>query len=125
MPLLDFSEDSDEIKIFVNGEKVEADVPPVIIEDRTMVPVRAIFEALGAEVEWDDATKTVVSQLGDSTVTMQIGNKEITVNGEGKEIDVPAQILNDRTLVPVRAVSESYGAEVNWDPETRTVTVTK
>ncbi|MBE7015862.1 MAG: hypothetical protein E7417_03455 [Ruminococcaceae bacterium] len=125
MPLLNFSENNDEIKILVNGEKVTSDVPPVIIEDRTLVPVRAIFEALGAEVEWDDATKTVISKLGDSTVSMQIGNKDITVDGETKEIDVPAQIVNDRTLVPVRAVSESYGATVEWDADTKTVIITK
>ncbi len=125
MPLLDFSEDSDEIKVYVNGERIKSDVPPVIIEGRTMVPIRAIFEALGAEVQWDNDTKTVISQLGDSTATMQIGNKDITVNGEIREIDVPAQIVNDRTLVSLSAVSESYGCDVNWDQDTKTVTVTK
>lgn len=125
MPLLDFSEDSDEIKILVNGEKVESDVSPIIVDDRTLVPVRAIFEALGAEVDWDKNTRTVISKMGESTVSMQIGNKTITVNGEVKEIDVPAQIVNDRTLVPVRAVSESYGCLVDWDAETRTVIITK
>lgn len=125
MPLLDFTKDDDEIKILVNGEKIKSDVAPVIIDDRTLVPVRVIFEALGAEVEWDDETKTVISKMGESTVTMQIGNKSITVDGAIKEIDVPAQIVNDRTLVPVRAVSESYGCLVEWDDATKTVIITK
>lgn len=125
MPLLDFTKDDDEIKILVNGEKIKSDVAPVIVDDRTLVPVRVIFEALGAEVEWDDETKTVISKMGESTVIMQIGNKSITVDGVMKEIDVPAQIVNDRTLVPVRAVSESYGCLVDWDDATKTVIITK
>ena len=83
------------------------------------------LKALGAEVEWDDETKTVISEMGESTVTMQIGNKSITVDGVIKEIDVPAQIVNDRTLLPVRAVSESYGCLVDWDDATKTVIITK
>ena len=125
MPLLDFTDDSDEIKIYVNGKKVESDVAPVIIEDRTLVPVRAIFEAIGAEVSWDAETKTVSSVKDEAVVTMQIGSKNIFIDDVMKEIDVPAQIINDRTLVPVRAVSESYGLTVEWDAETKTVTITE
>lgn len=125
MPLLDFSEDSEEIKIYVNGKKIDPDVKPVIIDDRTLVPVRAIFEAIGVNVTWDSETKTVLSSKDDTIVTMQIGSKNIFVNENVKEIDVPAQIINDRTFVPVRAVSESYGLAVSWDMDTKTVTITE
>ena len=90
-----------------------------------MVPLRAIFEALGASVEWDDATKTVTSVKGDTTVKLTIGNAAITVNGEDKALDVPAQIVDSRTLVPVRAIAESFGCDVAWDDATKTVTITK
>ena len=108
-----------------NNQIISLDAPAMIYYDRTVVPVRAIFEGLGAEVNWDDENKTVISKLGDATVTMVIGEKSITVNDTATEIDVPAQIVNDRTLVPVRAVSESFGCGVEWDAETKTVIVTK
>ena len=126
MPMLDFSEmNSDEIKIYFNGSNLESDVQPMIIEDRTFVPLRVIFEALGAEVDWDGETGTVISKLGDSTVTLTIGENQIVVDGEARALDVPAQIVNDRTLAPVRAVSEAYGCDVQWNEAKRTVTITK
>jgi len=126
MPMHDFSEmNSDEIKIYFNGIKLESDVQPMIIEDRTFVPLRVIFEALGAEVDWDGETGTVISKLGDSTVTLTIGENQIVVDGEARALDVPAQIVNDRTLAPVRAVSEAYGCDVQWNEAKRTVTITK
>ena len=88
-----------------------------------MVPLRAIFEALGASVEWDDSTKTVTSERGDTKVSLTIGEAEIIVNGEAKALDVPGQIVDSRTLVPVRAIAESFGCEVGWDDPTKTVTI--
>jgi hypothetical protein len=112
-------------EITTNGEAKALDVPAQIIDSRTMVPLRAIFEALGASVEWDDATKTVTSVKGDTTVKLTIGKAAITVNGADKALDVPAQIVDSRTLVPVRAIAESFGCEVGWDDATKTVTITK
>ena len=112
-------------EIVTNGEAKALDVPAQIIDSRTMVPLRAIFEALGASVEWDDATKTVTSVKGDTTVKLTIGNAAITVNGAEKALDVPAQIVESRTLVPVRAIAESFGCDVAWDDATKTVTITK
>lgn len=112
-----------EISVKVNGEKVDFDVKPQIINSRTMVPLRAIFEALGANVEWDDATKTVKSQKGDITIELTIGAKEIKKNGQAITLDVPGQIVNSRTLVPVRAISEAYGCDVQWDDATKTVII--
>ena len=112
-------------EITTNGTAKALDVPAQIIDSRTMVPLRAIFEALGASVEWDDATKTVTSVKGDTTVKLTIGNAAITVNGADKALDVPAQIVDSRTLVPVRAIAESFGCDVAWDDATKTVTITK
>ena len=112
-------------EIEANGKAQALDVPAQIIESRTMVPLRAIFEALGASVEWDDATKTVTSVKGDTTVKLTIGQASINVNGEDKALDVPAQIVDSRTLVPVRAIAESFGCDVAWDDATKTVTITK
>ena len=112
-------------EITTNGEAKALDVPAQIIDSRTMVPLRAIFEALGASVEWDDATKTVTSVKGETTVKLTIGQASINVNGADKALDVPAQIVDSRTLVPVRAIAESFGCDVAWDDPTKTVTITK
>ncbi|MBR5535529.1 MAG: chitobiase/beta-hexosaminidase C-terminal domain-containing protein, partial [Clostridia bacterium] len=82
---------------------------PVIVNDRTLVPLRAIFEAMGAEVVWDDAAKTVKATREDTTISLAIGSDQLYVNGEAVTIDVPAQIINDRTMIPVRAIAESFG----------------
>jgi len=92
-----------------------------IVEGRTLVPLRAIFEALGATVEWNGETKTVNSALDKTQIKLTIGDKALYKNGEKVELDVPALIVNNRTLVPVRAVAESFGVEVEWDSKTRTV----
>ena len=114
-----------EITVKLNGENIDfADVKPQIINSRTMVPLRAIFEALGASVDWDDATKTVKSSKGDISIELTIGKNELKKNGKAVALDVPGQIVNSRTLVPVRAISEAYECEVNWEDKTKTVIIT-
>ncbi len=116
----------DTIKVLLNGTAIDfADVAPQIINDRTMVPLRAIFEALGAEVAWDDATKTVTAVKDDVTIKMTIGAASFTRNDETVALDSPATIVDSRTLVPVRAIAESFGSEVGWVAETKTVTITE
>lgn len=111
------------ITVTVNGTPVIFDQPPVIFKGRTMVPMRAIFEALGTQVNWDAEKQTVTATKGGITIMVQIGSQQATVNGAGKTLDVPAQIIKNRTMVPVRFISESLGAEVNWDAKSRTVTI--
>ncbi len=125
MPLLDFSKGSNEIEMYINGNKIESDVAPVITDNKVFLPVRAIFEAIGAEVEWDNETNTVISKLDGNTVNMQIGNDIIVVNGEIKEIDTPAQIINNRTLASVLTFTESYACDVIWDTESNIVNIIK
>lgn len=115
---------ADDIKVYVNSEQVEFDVKPIIEDERTLVPMRAIFEALGAEVDWDQETKTASAVRGNDTVSITINSNKLYRNNKEVELDVPAKIIDERTLVPVRAISESFDADVKWDGATQTVNIT-
>lgn len=113
-----------DISVELNGEKISFDQPPIIVDGRTLVPLRAISEALGAEVDWDENTQTITAVKDSVTVILTINSDEITVNGKINKIDVPAQLVNDRTLVPLRAISESFDCTVDWDDTSKTVIIT-
>ncbi|PWW29429.1 copper amine oxidase-like protein [Cytobacillus oceanisediminis] len=106
---------STNIMVLLDGEPLEFDQPPVIKSGRTLVPFRKIFEELGADVSYDSKTKTVAAVRADKVIKLKIGSVYTTVNGKTVKIDVPAQIINSRTMVPLRFVSESIGAKVSWD----------
>lgn len=116
----------EKVKLIINGTEVDfsGDQEPVIQNGRTLVPFRAAFEKMGAEVTWYDDIRLCEAVYGETTVGIAIGDTKVRL-GEGAEIesDVPAQIINGRTMVPLRILSESIGAEVNWDGATRTITV--
>ncbi len=114
---------ANDISVTIDGNAQAYDVMPVIEEGRTLVPMRAIFEALGANIEWEDATKTVTGTKGDTKVSLQIGNTTAKINDKDATLDVPAKILNDRTMVPVRFISETLGCNVGWDDATKTVII--
>lgn len=105
------------VRVMVNGRPLRFDQPPIIENDRTLVPLRTIFEALGANVEWEQSTQTVTATRDDITVTLTIGSDILYRNGEQVLLYVPAKLVGDRTLVPTRAVSEAFGAQVEWLPE--------
>ena len=113
-----------DIHIFVDGNPLEFDVQPRIINGRTMVPLRTIFEAMGATVEWDAHTQTVTATSERAIVKATINKKELTVNGTPVDLDVAPQIVDGRTLVPARFVAESFGADVTWVQASSTVTIT-
>lgn len=118
----------DDITVLVNGEAVVfEDQAPFIENERTLVPMRAIFEALGATVEWDGETQTVISYdpVSEVSIVLQIGSNKLFVNDKAVELDVAAKIVNERTMVPVRAIAEGMNCVVDWDQETTTVIVTK
>lgn len=101
-----------------NTVKIDADndaVVPVIENDRTLVPLRFLSENFDATVEWDGDTQTVTLTKGEDVIKMVIGQSTYTVNGEEKTLDCPAAIVNDRTMVPVRAVLESFGKQLSWN----------
>jgi len=114
---------ADVITVEIDGAKLESDVPPTIINDRTMVPLRAIFEALDAKVDWNDNTKTVTGTKGDTVISLTVGNSMATKNREIIALDSPPVIVDSRTLVPVRFISESLGCQVGWDGDKRLVTI--
>ena len=93
----------------------DAAVVPTIIDSRTLMPVRFISENFNADVQWDNATRTVSVVSGGKTITMKIDEKVINVDGVEQEMDVPAQIINSRTFIPLRAIAEALGKEVFWD----------
>ena len=103
--------DNDIVKIDPN----DANVTPIIIDDRTLVPVRFIAESFGMKASWDDATRKITLSGRGNTVEMTADSPDYTVNGEAKTLDVPAQIINDRTLIPLRAMAESIGRTVYWN----------
>lgn len=116
-----------EVSVVFDGEKMSFDVNPYIDNDRTLVPMRAIFEKAGATITWDGDSRTVIAayKVGDAQkfVILQIDNQNAFVDGEKKTLDVPAKIVNDRTFVPLRFVMEELGSEVTWDPDTYTVNI--
>ena len=117
-----------EVKVVIDGSEIEADQPAVIVDSRTMVPIRVIAETLGIEVNWEAETKTVTFSKDTLSASMVVGEAVLNVTkGEMTipvDIDAPAIIINSRTMVPVRFISENFGAEVDWDAETKTVSVT-
>ena len=109
----------------VNGEKKTMDVAPIIRNDRTMLPVRYVAEALGAEIGWDGATSTATLKTADTEIKITVGAAEAIVNGQAVKLDSPAFIENSRTYMPVRFVAETLGATVAWDAATSTATISK
>ncbi|HXK51746.1 MAG TPA: copper amine oxidase N-terminal domain-containing protein [Caldisericia bacterium] len=108
---------------YVNEEEFTLDVAPVILSGRTMVPLRFVSESLQATVNWEAETKTIVIHDHKKVITMTIGDVNVHVNGQLYVLDVPPVILEGRTMVPIRFVSEALGGSVSWDPKTQTVTI--
>lgn len=113
-----------DILVFIDGELLVPDDPPVIEDGRTLAPMRAFFEALGAEVKWESETETAIGIRNETVVEIPIGSTEPTVNGEIEKIQVPAKIINGRTYIPLRFVGEALGDEVEWDGEERRIDIT-
>ena len=113
----------------VNGETRYLDSPPIIKNGRTLVPIRAIVEALGGTVQWNPDEKRVDIILGSNHLILQVGNPNAYVNGVQKFIDasnnkVYPEIINGRTMLPLRFVAENLGCDVQWDSNTQTITIT-
>ena len=112
---------SDRISVFCDGLDLAFDVPPIKEDDRVLVPMRKIFEVLGASVDWDGETNTVTAIKDKTEISLEIGSNVMLKNGKKIELDVPAKVMHDRTLVPIRAVSEGLGARVEWDEKKQAV----
>jgi hypothetical protein len=113
------------IRLMVNGEDITSLSAPVIVNDRTLVPIRFVAEQLGADVQWDGEAYTVTIIKGNRTIFLTIGSHLVEYdNGESCIIsDVAPMIINDRTYVPIRLISNAFGIGISWDDATRTVSV--
>lgn len=105
---------SNEISIAVNDMKILSDVPPILVNDRTLVPVRLIAESLGAEVSWNEAAQEVTIKKGSDIIKMKIGESIIMKNGVSSAIDIASQVMDGRTMLPVRAVAEALSCKIDW-----------
>jgi alpha-tubulin suppressor-like RCC1 family protein len=116
-------QDINTIKVDLDGKELAFDQPPVLIDNRTMVPLRKIFEALGASINWDQSTSTVTATKGQIVVKLTIGSNVAYVNDKEVTLDSAAVVVNARTLVPVRFIGSSFGAKVTWDDITKSVVI--
>ena len=111
--------DGTELKIDDDGST------PIIENDTTLLPIRGVAEAIGADVEYTAATNTVSLFNDDTEVNMQLGSTEIEINGSTQQMSVAAQVVNDRTLIPLRAATEALGCDVSWDGENQQIILTR
>ncbi|MFC5701784.1 stalk domain-containing protein [Cohnella faecalis] len=118
------SGESSPVEVVLDGAKLQFDSPPVIKGGFTLVPIRKIVEAIGADVKWDPVGKTVLISKQGSTVQLKVGDKKAFVNGKAVTLDYEATVVNERTLIPLRFVSESFDVLVDWENATRTVYLT-
>lgn len=101
--------------VVLDGQQLAFDVAPTIDNGRTLVPLRTIFESLGADVTWDGETSTVTALKDDTTIRLQIGNANAYRNGNPVELDVSGKIVQGRTMVPLRFVGEALNCQVEWN----------
>lgn len=116
---------SPEIRVILDGEQLIFDVDPQIVQGRTLVPMRAIFEAFGLTVNWDEINKVAQGTTTGTSISFTIGSNKVLVNDEEKTIDVPAKIIDERTMIPLRFLSENMGYHVVWVGDSNLILLSK
>lgn len=111
------------IQVWVDGKQTQFGVDPIIENDTTLVPFRALFNELGLDVEWDQITKTVSGTNNDLHIQLVLDNKQASVNGNDTELSIAPKLINNSTYVPLRFVGEVTGADVTWDGKDRLITI--
>ena len=120
-----YASQSNQITVTINDIPITfTDQPPVIVGGRTLVPIRDVFEALGFVTTWIEETQTVVLTSENDTISITIGSSLFYTNYLPGQLDVPAQIIGGRTMLPIRALVESVGYQVDWDGTTQTISIT-
>ena len=118
---------ADQVTVLVNEEELQTDQPAEIYDGRTFLPLRAVAEAVGAEVEWDSSLQSAKIKSGTTVIAVDIGSTRMRVNRNGaiseREVDAPARLINNRTMVPIRAVAEELGLSVDWNDSARQVII--
>ena len=112
------------ISVSLNGETVQTDVPPMIINDRAMLPLRSVFNAVGFDLDWNAEEKKITGTKDEKEIEIYIGSTTAYINGEEIKLDAPAVIAEDRTMVPLRFISEAAGFDVDWDAENKHISIT-
>lgn len=128
-------EDTEDIKIIltinkptmiVNDEERSIDnegTIPIIVNDRTLLPVRAVVEAIGGSVDWDEDSRTVTLTKNEETIKLTIDSEIALLNSEEKNLDTAPTIINNRTMLPIRFIAENFGFNVEWDEQTQEITI--
>lgn len=114
---------TENIYVVLNNKILGFSTPPIIENGRTLVPMRFLFEQMGADVEWDQETQTATATMNNTAVAFSINDTSAEVNGTAATMDVPARLINDKTMVPLRFLSEEMGYTVTWDEATRTAVI--
>lgn len=110
--------------IYINGNKSELDVAPIIQDGRTLLPLRAVVEGLGGSVAWDEETNTAVLAKGEKAIFITIGSKTAFVNTAKHTLDTEPIIIDGRTMLPIRFVAENLGFTVTWNESTSEIIIT-
>lgn len=118
------SQRHNEIKVTLSGELIEFDQPPISVDGRTLVPIRAVMEKMGGTVVWHAETNTTEIRFDGNRMQLVLDSTTAFYNGEAYKLDVPPQAINNRTLMPLRFIAEKFGFDVDWDDATRTVIIT-
>lgn len=113
------------ISLYVNGNKIETTMDPIQLDGRVLVPAREVFAPMGAKVDWDANAKKVTVKYKDITMILTVNQKEVWLNGQTVILDVPAKIINDKVMIPVRFISEQLGFKVDWNGSNRWVAITE
>ncbi|QYR21766.1 C40 family peptidase [Paenibacillus sp. sptzw28] len=111
------------ISIYLDGQQLQPEVSPLVINGTVLVPMRELFEGLGASLTWNNTDKTVTADKGDTTLTYRIGQLTANLNNQSLVLATPGQITEGYTMIPLRFVSEALGSTVKWEPETRSVQI--
>lgn len=114
---------TNDVSLVIDNKKITSDVSPVILNDRTMVPARVFFEHFDASVKWDGTLRQVIVSFKNDIMIFNIDSPIVYINGITHTLDVSPFIINDRTFLPVRFISEELGYDVSWDPQSLTVYV--
>jgi len=114
---------AEDINILVDGKQIISDVSPQVINGRVLVPIKFVGEALGATVEWVSGKDMVTVNKGSIAIALFLDSPNANINGQTVALDVPAVALDNRTMVPLRFVSENLGCTVNWDPSTSSIAI--
>lgn len=114
---------SADISVTIDGKRQKYEQSPVIREGNTLAQLRAIFEAMGAAVDWDAGTQTATGRKGGTTVSLKVGDRKVTINGKTIELEVPVQLINGYTMAPARFIGEAFGGVLSWDSKARNVVI--